>query len=49
VTETLVYQTRRLAKVLGKLSKPAQILVENEIDNVIEDPSLGEQKKGDLR
>ena len=49
MTETLVYQTRRFAKVLGKLSKPAQILVENEIDNIILDPSLGEQKKGDLR
>ena len=44
-----VYATNRFDKTLDKLSKVQQQTVENEIDNIIEDPELGEQKKGDLR
>jgi mRNA-degrading endonuclease RelE of RelBE toxin-antitoxin system len=48
VPETLVYETRRFAKALGKLSEPIKVLVEDEIENIIADPLLGEKKKGDL-
>lgn len=43
-----VYQTRRFEKALDKLSNTALQIVEDEIDKVIEDPLLGEQKRGDL-
>ncbi|PCJ45345.1 MAG: addiction module toxin RelE [Gammaproteobacteria bacterium] len=48
MAEVLVYETRRFAKALGKLNEATQKSVENEIEKVIADPGLGEQKKGDL-
>jgi len=48
VADFLVYETRRFAKALGKLTEAVQKSVEDEIEMVIDDPDLGEQKKGDL-
>ncbi len=48
MAEVLVYETRRFAKALGKLTEAVQKSVEDEIEKVIDDPDLGEQKKGDL-
>ena len=44
-----VYATNRFDKALGKLSENQQKTVEDEIDQIIEAPEIGEQKKGDLR
>ncbi|TCL04326.1 type II toxin-antitoxin system RelE/ParE family toxin [Sodalis ligni] len=44
-----VYETRRFSKALAKLPRNVLAAVEDEIDAIIADPSLGEQKKGDLR
>lgn len=46
--ETDVYESRRFGKALAKLSEPQLKIVEDEIDKIIDDPELGEQKKGDL-
>lgn len=43
-----VYATNRFEKALKKLDEKQQQTVEDEIDRIIEDPELGEQKKGDL-
>ena len=43
-----VYQSRRFEKVLRKLPEPQLKTVEDEIDNIIENPGIGELKKGDL-
>ena len=43
-----VYQSRRFEKVVRKLPEPQLKTVEDEIDNIIENPEIGELKKGDL-
>ncbi|WP_158116516.1 type II toxin-antitoxin system RelE/ParE family toxin [Vibrio cincinnatiensis] len=43
-----VYETPRFTKALAKLSDLQLKVVEDEIDKLICDPELGEQKKGDL-
>ncbi|AWC76431.1 type II toxin-antitoxin system RelE/ParE family toxin [Serratia marcescens] len=43
-----VYQSRRFAKTLDKLPEQLQEIVEDEIDTIIANPEIGEQKKGDL-
>ena len=43
-----VFETRRFTKALGKLSESQLVIIEDEIENIIEDPELGELKKGDL-
>ena len=43
-----VFQTRRFGKALDKLPHAALVSVENEIELIIENPLLGELKKGDL-
>jgi len=43
-----VYETHRFSKALSKLSEPQLKIVEDEIDKIINDPVIGEQKKGDL-
>ena len=43
-----VFETRRFTKALGKLAESQLVIVEDEIENIIEDPELGELKKGDL-
>ena len=46
--EVKVFETRRFEKALSKLPEPQLKAVENEIDTIIEDPEIGELKKGDL-
>ena len=47
-SEIDVYESRRFEKALKKLSDAQLKIVEDEIDCIIENPELGEQKKGDL-
>lgn len=44
-----VYETRRFGKALDKLHKEVLPRVEDEIDKIIAEPAMGEQKKGDLK
>lgn len=46
--EVNVYESRRFAKSLKKLPESQIKVVEDEIDIIIEDPEIGELKKGDL-
>ncbi len=46
--ETNIYETRRFEKALKKLPEAQLKIVEDEIDKIIEDPEIGEVKKGDL-
>lgn len=46
--EISVYQSRRFEKTLSKLSEAHLKDVEDQIDIIIADPDIGEQKKGDL-
>lgn len=43
-----VYQSRRFAKLLDKLPESLREIVEDEVDVIIANPEIGEQKKGDL-
>ncbi|MCG7587850.1 type II toxin-antitoxin system RelE/ParE family toxin [Photobacterium sp. OFAV2-7] len=43
-----VFESRRFEKALGKLSESHLVIVEDEIEKIIADPEIGEQKKGDL-
>ncbi len=43
-----VYESRRFEKALSKLSEIQLKVVEDEIDKIIENPEIGEPKKGDL-
>lgn len=43
-----VYETPTFRRVFKKLSESDKVSVEDEIDKIIADPSIGEQKKGDL-
>lgn len=43
-----VYQSNRFEKALDKLPEKLQQIVEDEIDKIVDNPELGEQKKGDL-
>jgi mRNA-degrading endonuclease RelE of RelBE toxin-antitoxin system len=43
-----VYESRRFEKALAKLPEIQLKIVEDEIDKIIENPELGEMKKGDL-
>ncbi|HDJ1439383.1 TPA: type II toxin-antitoxin system RelE/ParE family toxin [Serratia rubidaea] len=43
-----VYQTRRFGKALDKLPEALQAIVEDEIDTIVANPTIGEQKRGDL-
>lgn len=46
--EINVYESRRFAKALSKLSDAHLSIVEDEIDRIIKTPNIGERKKGDL-
>ncbi|MCO7263715.1 type II toxin-antitoxin system RelE/ParE family toxin [Dickeya zeae] len=46
--EIEVYQTNRFEKALDKLPQQFRFVVEDEIDAIVENPELGELKKGDL-
>ncbi|SFN41793.1 type II toxin-antitoxin system RelE/ParE family toxin [Xenorhabdus japonica] len=43
-----VYETRRFSKVLSKLPENLLAIVEDEIEKVIDNPEIGEQKRGNL-
>ncbi|NIE72755.1 type II toxin-antitoxin system RelE/ParE family toxin [Pantoea sp. Acro-807] len=43
-----IYQTSRFEKSLNRLTQQEQDSVDDEIDRIIENPDLGERKKGDL-
>lgn len=47
-SEVKVFEIRRFEKALGKLPEAQLKVVEDEIENIIEDPEIGELKKGDL-
>lgn len=46
--EIEVYQSSRFEKVFKRLTKEEQDSVDEEIERIIENPEIGEQKKGDL-
>ncbi|WP_027849680.1 type II toxin-antitoxin system RelE/ParE family toxin [Marinospirillum minutulum] len=43
-----VYESRWFEKAISKLSEALLKTVEDEIDEIIKNPKIGEQKKGDL-
>lgn len=43
-----VYQSNRFEKAMKKLSHAEAKIVEDEIDRMLDNPLIGEQKKGDL-
>lgn len=44
-----VYQSRSFEKKVKKMSKPEKDSLDREIKRLMEDPGIGEEKKGDLR
>jgi len=44
-----IYQSRSFEKKVKKMSKPEKDSLDREIRNIADDPSVGEEKKGDLR
>jgi len=47
-TEIEVYLSSRFSKAVGKLPESALKVVEDEIDLIIDNPEVGEQKRGNL-
>lgn len=43
-----VYESRRFEKAIKKLTETQLKFVEDEIEKIIEDPEIGDLKKGDL-
>jgi len=46
--EIEILETPTFRKAFKKLADPEKDLVEDEIDKIMRDPGIGEQKKGDL-
>ena len=44
-----IYQSRSFEKKVKKMSTPEKDSLDREIRRIAEDPSIGEEKKGDLR
>ena len=44
-----IYQSRSFEKKVKKMSKAEKVLLDQEIRKIAENPSIGEEKKGDLR
>jgi len=44
-----IYQSRSFEKKVKKMSKPEKDSLDREIRRIVDDPSVGEEKKGDLR
>ena len=44
-----IYQSRSFEKKVKKMSKSEKDSLDREIKKIAEDPSIGEEKKGDLR
>ena len=45
----IIYQSRSFEKKVKKMSKPEKDSLDREIKSIADDPSVGEEKKGDLR
>lgn len=46
--EVEVYETSKFAKAKGKFSLEHLAVIEDSIDDIVSNPEIGEQKKGDL-
>jgi len=44
-----IYQSRSFEQKIKKMSKPEKEFVDQEIRRIVENPGIGEEKKGDLR
>lgn len=44
-----IYQSSSFAKTVKKLEKDQKLQLDTEIKKIIQDPSIGSEKKGDLR
>ncbi|WP_353740649.1 type II toxin-antitoxin system RelE/ParE family toxin [Desulfoferrobacter suflitae] len=44
-----VFQSSSFAKTVKKLEKKQKLELDNEIRKIMQDPSIGSEKKGDLR
>ncbi len=44
-----VYQSSSFAKTVKKFEKNQKLELDTEIEKIIQDPSIGSEKKGDLR
>ncbi len=44
-----IYQSRSFEKKIKKMSKPEKDALDREVKKIAENPSVGEEKKGDLR
>lgn len=44
-----IYQSRSFEKKVKKMSKSEKDFLDQEIKSIADDPSVGEEKKGDLR
>ena len=44
-----IYQSRSFEKKVKKMSKSEKDTLDQEVKTIAEDPSVGEEKKGDLR
>jgi len=44
-----IYQSRSFEKKVKKMSKSEKDALDQEVKRIAEDPSVGEEKKGDLR
>ena len=44
-----IYQSRSFEKKAKKMSGPEKDSLDREIRKIVEDPNIGEEKKGDLR
>ena len=44
-----IYQSRSFEKKVKKMSKPEKEVLDREIKKIAENPSIGEEKKGDMR
>ncbi len=44
-----IYQSRTFEKKVKKFNKKEKIALDNEIKKIVQEPSVGTEKKGDLR
>ncbi|MBI5676580.1 MAG: type II toxin-antitoxin system RelE/ParE family toxin [Nitrospirae bacterium] len=44
-----IYQSRSFEKKIKKISKREKEILDKQIRKIVDDPSVGEEKKGDLR
>lgn len=44
-----IFQSRSFGQKVKKMSKPDKAALDEEIRKIVKDPTIGEEKKGDLR